>query len=79
MTEESPLPKRWPLTGVVSIEWVEGADPSDSDVEPYFGTFGVKTDRPLDRRRLIALLRWVVENEEQMLDEEEDQNGPSPD
>ncbi len=78
MTESTPPSKRWPLTGTVSIEWVDAADPSDPEAEPYFGSFGITTDRPLDLRRLVALLHFVAETQQKFLDDEESQNG-SPD
>jgi hypothetical protein len=75
MAEEANRPKRRPLTGVVSIEWVDAADPDDPVAEPNFGSFGVTCEPPLEGRRLIALLRWEADNQQKMLDEEESDSG----
>ena len=61
MAEDQPPERRAPLTGVVSIEWVDGADPSDASEPPNFGWFGVNSEPTLEPQRLLALLREVAD------------------
>jgi len=56
---EGPSP-RWPLTGIVTIEWVDGADPDDASAPPNFGWFRAGNDRPIESSRLAVLLREVA-------------------
>jgi hypothetical protein len=67
VTPQADRPKRQPLTGTVSIEWVDAADPDDVDADPNIGWFGVKSEPPLDLRRMIALLRAVTASAEEDL------------
>jgi hypothetical protein len=59
-----PTGQRRPLTGIVSIEWVDGADPTDASVPPNFGWFSLKSEPPLDDARLVLLLREVADTVE---------------
>jgi hypothetical protein len=53
-------PARWSLTGVVTIEWVDAADPDDPLAPPDFGWLRAGNDRPMGPARLAALLRAVA-------------------
>ncbi len=64
---ETPRP-RWPLTGIVTIEWVDAADPDDSAAPPNFGWLTAANDRPMEASRLAALLREIASS----LDDESD-------
>jgi len=61
---------RGALTGVVSIEWVDAADPDDVTAPPNFGWFSAKSVPSLDRARFIALLRKVADSMEEDPDAE---------
>jgi hypothetical protein len=66
---DKPQP-RWPLTGIVTIEWVDGADPDDSSAPPNFGWLRAANDRPMEASRLATLLREIAAT----LDDEEDES-----
>ena len=61
MTENQSSERRTPRTGVVSIEWVDGADPGDASEPPNFGWFGVHSEPTLEPQRLLVLLREVAD------------------
>ena len=65
-TMENPRP-RWPLTGIVTIEWVDAADPDDASAPPNFGWLRAANDRPMEASRLAALLCEIAAT----LDEED--------
>ena len=51
------MAKRQPLTGVLRVEWVDGADPNDDSAPPNFGWFSCESEPPLQPERLLVLLR----------------------
>lgn len=61
MADNQPSKRRAPLTGVVSIEWVDGSDPADASEPPNFGWFGVESEPTLEPQRLLVLLREVAD------------------
>lgn len=61
--DEEPL-RRWPLTGRVSFEFVDGGDPNNADAPPSFGHFGVISEPSswANDRRFPALFRWLADS-----------------
>lgn len=61
--------RRQPLSGTLTVEWMDAADPNDNTVPPNFGWFRFESDPPLEAPRLLALLRELfAELEEQISD-----------
>jgi hypothetical protein len=58
------MPLRRPLTGVITIEWVDAADPDDDAQPPNFGWFSLRTEPQLDDHRLVLLLREIADSVE---------------
>ena len=58
------MPPRRPLTGVITIEWVDAGDPDDIAQPPNFGWFSLRTEPQLEDRRLVLLLREVADSVE---------------
>ncbi len=54
------MTKRHPLTGVLRVEWVDGADPDDDSASPNFGWFSCDFEPPLPPERLLVLLRELM-------------------
>jgi hypothetical protein len=51
------------MSGTVRIEWVDTADVDDPGAGgPNFGYFETHADPPLDRRRLVSLLRMIADD-----------------
>jgi hypothetical protein len=57
------------LTGTLTVEWVDAADPEDAIPVPNFGWSRFDSDPPLDRRRLLRLLLNLAESVREELDE----------
>lgn len=57
------------LTGTLTVEWVDAADPDDASADPDFGWFQFRSDPPLDVRRLLRLLLDLAETVREELDE----------
>ena len=68
------MPSRWPLTGVITIEWVDAADPDDAAQPPNFGWLSIRAEPQLDDRRLVLLLREIADSVES--DHGSDENDP---
>ena len=51
------MTKRKPLTGILRVEWVDGADPDDDSAVPNFGWFSCDSEPPLAPERLVVPLR----------------------
>lgn len=66
--------RRQPLSGTLTVEWMDAADPNDSTVPPNFGWFSCESDPPLEAPRLLALLRDLAA----ALEEEMSYNGQDP-
>ena len=60
---ETDRPARWPLTGTLSVEFVDAADPGDASEPPNFGTMGFRCDPQewWNDPRLPELLRWLAD------------------
>jgi hypothetical protein len=59
MASDPTSQARRPLTGTVTIEWVDASEPDDPEAVPNFG-WTLRVDRPLDDRRLRTLLLEVA-------------------
>jgi hypothetical protein len=57
MTEHDGPPRRL-LTGQVTIDWVDSADPDDVSATPNFG-WSIRSEPALDDERLSILLREI--------------------
>jgi hypothetical protein len=53
------MPSRRPLTGVITIDWVDAADPDDADPPSNFG-WSMRPEPMLDDQRLILPLREIA-------------------
>jgi hypothetical protein len=53
------MPARHPLTGVITIDWVDAADPDDANQPPNYG-WSVRSEPRLDDQRLLLLLRELI-------------------
>lgn len=51
---------RTPLTGTVTIEWTDAADPDDGAAEASFG-WSIRAEPQMDDERLSALLREIAD------------------
>lgn len=68
MAERPDPPIRRPLTGVLTIEWVESADPDDPSAEPNFG-WSMRCDPQIDRHHLGILIQRLAAYMEDELSE----------
>ena len=57
---------RWPLTGTLSVEFVDAADPGDETATPNFGTMSFRCEPRewWDDPRLPEFLRWLADTVE---------------
>jgi hypothetical protein len=53
------MPSHHPRTGVITIDWVDTADPDNADQPPNFG-WSMRSEPTLDDQRLILLLRQIA-------------------
>jgi hypothetical protein len=60
--------QRHALTGFLTVEWVDGADPDDASLPPSFGWSSFKTEPKLYRRRLLVLLHELAATVQEDID-----------
>jgi hypothetical protein len=70
------MPRR-PLTGVITIDWVDTTDPDDANQPPNFG-WSMRPEPMLDDQRLILLLREIANTLEEGLTAKHDDRAPPP-
>ena len=63
-----------PLTGILTVEWVDASDPDDASAPPSFGWFNCSSEPPLEPERLALLLHTLADSaDEDVRAEREDQ------
>jgi hypothetical protein len=70
MTQHSTT--RSPLTGFLSVEWVDAGDPEDANAPANFGWYSISTNPPLDKPRLLELLRRLAESVQEDINDGDD-------